>query len=143
MNPTQNLDERQAYVRLGDSAYAASRQRMALQVIGQDPLRFLRLTWERVQFFWAAAGPGAKTMSLMSALWSMLAFAGVLMMLRKDWLLGMVMAGALLLYPLPYYVTLASTFFRYPIDPLVALLAIYACGVVWSRLLSRPTVRPS
>jgi len=137
MNPTQNLSERQEYLRLGDAEYAASRQRMAMHVIRQDPMRFVRLTWDRVQYFWAAAGLGADHMSLMAALWSLLAFAGLLKVLRQDWLLGMVLAGALVLYPLPYYVTLASTFFRYPIDPVVDLLAIYACAAVGSWFLLR------
>ncbi len=36
-------------------------------------------------------------------------------------------ASALLLFPLPYYVTHSETFYRHPIEPIVGLLVGYAC----------------
>ena len=126
LNPTQNSDELQAYLRLGDAAYAASRQQMALRFIRQNPAEFVRLTRDRVLFFWAPVLGGNRP-GLGPACWSILAFVGLGMMLRQDWLKAVVFASALLLYPLPYYVTLASTFFRYPIDPILTLLVLYSC----------------
>jgi dolichyl-phosphate-mannose-protein mannosyltransferase len=134
LNPTQNPHELQAYLRLGDIPYAASRQQMALAVIRTNPGRFLRLTRDRILFFWAAAGPDADRMSIAAGCWSILAFAGLLLMVRSDWLRALTFAPALLLYPTPYYVTLASTFFRYPINPLVTLLAIHFCVTLGKRL---------
>jgi 4-amino-4-deoxy-L-arabinose transferase-like glycosyltransferase len=139
LNPTQNPGELQAYLHLGDTQYAASRQKMAMQVIRQDPARFLRLTRDRIFFFWAAAGPDAHRMALRSALWSLLAFAGLLKMLRDNWLRAVPFAAALLFYPLPYYVTLASTFFRYPIEPIVTLLVAYACVTMVETVLPSPS----
>lgn len=126
MNPTQNWDELQDYLRLGDAPYAASRQQMAMQFIRQNPVQFVRLTRDRIFFFWGA-GPGEIRTSLGHSCWAILAFAGLLLMLYRDSLRALVFASALLFYPLPFYVTLASTFFRYPINPLVTLLAVYAC----------------
>jgi hypothetical protein len=139
LNPTQNRDELQSYLRLGDLPYAASRQQMALQFIRQNPAKFVRLTCDRVLFFWAAAGPSAKRMAWGPACWSLLAFAGLLTMLRNDVLRAAAFASALLFYPLPYYVTLASTFFRYPINPVMTLLVVYACiTLADSALPSKP-----
>jgi hypothetical protein len=127
MNPTQNLDELQAYLRMGDAPYAASRKQMAVQFIRRNPAQFARLTRDRVLFFWGADLVW-KRLAAATACWSLLAFIGLVRMLRHDWLRAMAFASALLLYPLPYYVTLASTFFRYPIHPIMILLALYACS---------------
>ena len=35
--------------------------------------------------------------------------------------------SALLLFPLPYYVTHSESFYRHPIEPVVGLLVAYAC----------------
>ena len=39
-------------------------------------------------------------------------------------------ASALLLFPLPYYLTHSETFYRHPIEPVVGLLVAYACVVL-------------
>jgi len=140
MNAIQNLTERQAYLRLGDAEYVASRQRMALEFIAQNPGRFLELTRNRIVNFWAAAGREEAKLGLVAS-WSALAFAGLIGMLRKRPLISVPFAAALLLYPLPYYVTLACTFYRYPINPVVDLLAIYACATAGSWLLLRLQTR--
>jgi Dolichyl-phosphate-mannose-protein mannosyltransferase len=124
MNPTQNWDELQTYLRMGDAPYAASRQQMAVQFIRQNPAEFVHLTRNRFDFFWAA---GSGWSRLGPACWSILAFAGLLLMLRHNPLRAAAFAGPLLIYPLPYYVTLASTFFRYPINPIMTLLVLYTC----------------
>ena len=36
-------------------------------------------------------------------------------------------ASALLLFPLPHYVTHSESFYRHPIEPVVGLLVAYAC----------------
>jgi len=137
VEPTQNRNELQTYVRMGELQYVTSRQQMALQCIRQDPARFARLTRNRILFFWAAAGPGATRMSFASAGWSILAFAGLWMLWRRERITAMVFAGALLLYPLPYYLTLAAPFYRHAIDPLITLLAFNACFTFWEIALAR------
>jgi len=126
LDPTQNTDELHDYVRLGESQYARSRQLMALQFIRQNPARFVRLTRNRIAFFWAA-GLGADRPALGSAIWSLLAFTGVLLILRNKPINAAVFAASLLFYPIPYYLTLAEAFYRHPIDPIMTILVVYAC----------------
>jgi hypothetical protein len=121
---TQNWDELQTYVRMGEAQYVALRQQMAIQFIRQNPAEFRHLTRTRFDFFWA---PGSGRRRLGAACWSILALAGVLLALRHEPLRAVAFAGALLFYPLPYYITLAETFYRYPINPIMTLLALYAC----------------
>ncbi len=127
LNPTKNRDEFMVYEQMGDAGYAASRQRMALGFIQQHPAEFLRLTWVRIIYFWTASeefGP------IWRACVSLLAFVGLLLM-RRNSIAGLApFASALLLFPLPYYVTHSESFYRHPIEPVVGLLVAYACVVL-------------
>ena len=124
LNPTKNRDEFLVYQQMGDAGYAASRQRMALGFIQQHPAEFIRLTWARIIYFWTASETFAP---IWRACVSLLAFAGLLLM-RQNAVAGIApFASALLLFPLPYYVTHSESFYRHPIEPVVGLLVGYAC----------------
>ena len=124
LNPMKNRDEFLVYQQMGDAGYAASRQQMALGFIRQHPAEFLRLTWVRIIYFWTASETFAP---IWRACVSLLAFAGLLLM-RRNSIAGFApFASALLLFPLPYYVTHSESFYRHPIEPVVGLLVAYAC----------------
>ena len=143
LNPTQNWDELQAYQRLGDRGYAGSRQKLALEIIRQNPRRFAHLTWNRVLFFWAGIRGGTGKPALAPACWSILAFAGLAQIMRRSWLRAIAFAAAILLFPLPYYITVASLSYRYPINPLVNLLAVQACFTLAEWVLRSPSTDTS
>ena len=125
LDPTQNTQELQSYLQLGDARYASSRQRMAMEFIRTNPAEFVHLTWNRVTFYWAA-GLGWERM--LPGCWSILAFVGLMVMMRRATVLLVApFASALLFYPLPYYVTHTESFYRYPIEPAMALLVVYTC----------------
>jgi hypothetical protein len=124
LNPTRNSSELQAYLQMGDAAYGKSRQQMALGFIAQHPGQFLGLTWSRMLYFWMASEAlGSKWRAGIS----ILAFLGLLLMYRDHSSAIAPFASALLLFPLPYYVTHAEAFYRHPIEPVVGLLAVYTC----------------
>jgi 4-amino-4-deoxy-L-arabinose transferase-like glycosyltransferase len=131
-NPTHNPQELHDYLRLGERQYSALRGKMAMQFIRKNPGTFWRLTRDRILYFWTAELDSASGQGVKTACWSALAFAGLILMLRKRPLVAAVFAGALLLYPLMYYVTLAVIFYRYPIEPIITLLALYALFVLAS-----------
>ena len=125
LDPTQNDEELQAYLTMGDAAYCLSRQRMAYNFIRQNPGEFLRLTRDRVLFYWV---PSTKGAWVLRVCWSLLSFVGLLILTReKGVLVTAPFISALLLYPLPYYVTHAEGFYRHPIEPAMALLVAYCC----------------
>jgi 4-amino-4-deoxy-L-arabinose transferase-like glycosyltransferase len=124
LNPMKNRDEFLVYQRMGEASYAASRQQMALGFIRQHRAEFLRLTWTRIIYFWTASETFAP---IWRACVSLLAFVGLLLM-RRNSIAGIApFASALLLFPLPYYVTHSESFYRHPVEPLVGLLVAYAC----------------
>ena len=124
LDPTHNDQELRAYLGMGDAGYAASRQDMAFDFIRRNPAEFARLTWNRVVYFWTAS-------ETFAAVWrgcgSLLALTGLFLMWRNAVAGIAPFASALLLFPLPYYVTHSETFYRHPIEPLLGLLVAYAC----------------
>jgi hypothetical protein len=96
---------------------------MALGFIQQHPAEFLRLTWTRIIYFWIASETFAP---IWRACVSLLAFVGLLLMCRNAIAGVAPFASALLLFPLPYYVTHSESFYRHPVEPVVGLLVAYA-----------------
>ena len=136
LDPTQNSQELAEYLQLGDAGYAASRQRMAVEFIRAHPLQFVQLTWSRVLFYWSGGRGWAR---LLAAGWSILAFAGLLLVMRQHSLLQTApFVSSLLLYPLPNYLTHTEGFYRHPIEPVITLLGIYSCFVLAEALISGP-----
>ncbi len=123
-DPMENFREFLVYRQMGETRYAASRQKMALASIRQRPGEFLQLTRMRVVYFWT--GSESFGLGWQTCIW-LLAFLGLVLMCRNAVPVAAPFASALLLFPLPYYVTHANTFYRHPIEPLVGVLVAFAC----------------
>ncbi len=135
LDPTHSSPELQAYLAMGEAGYCASRQQMAFDFIRQHPAEFVRLTLARIVYFWTASetyGP------VWRACLSLLAFTGLFLMWRNRVAGLALFVSALFLFPLPYYVTHSESFYRHPIEPLVALLVTY--GSVGLLNLSRSRI---
>jgi len=115
-NPAANAQELRAYVEMGESGYFTSRQRLAMDAIRRDPVRFLKLTLARVAYFW-------RSDEFPFGWIPFLAFVGVIGLLRQNAFLVAPFVSALLLYPIPYYITHADWNYRYPIVPTLLLPA--------------------
>ena len=116
---------------MGELPYIAMRRQQALDYIRADYGRFAKLSVRRFVYFWA--GPpkdteppwiGAAKNSLFLG-WSVLAFWGLgrAMRLRKPgaWLLFWLF----LLYPAIYYFVYCIPRYRHPIEPEMAILAVF------------------
>ena len=120
-----NLTERAAYISLGDVGYAASRGQMACEFIRTHPKTFARLTWGRFLYFWSSSRIMGR---VVPSLISLIAFLGLLLLTyRNGWRISAPFISSIFLYPLPYYVTHTESLFRYPIEPILLLLASYFC----------------
>jgi hypothetical protein len=104
------------------------------------------LTGKRFVRFWAGTGeapasPSHRTLSL-----SALSFVGLALLWQRRQTL-LLFAIPLLLFPLPYYITHAEVRYQFVIDPLLAILAGYACEsfLTWCarKPSSAPTLAPS
>ncbi|MGP0019632.1 MAG: ArnT family glycosyltransferase [Candidatus Sulfotelmatobacter sp.] len=118
---------------MGELPYIAMRKQQALDYIRADHGRFATLCMRRLVYFWA--GPpkdtqpqwmGVAKNSLFLA-WSVLAFWGLGRALRLRWRKPGVwlLFWLFLLYPAIYYVVYCIPRYRHPIEPEMAILAVF------------------
>src|SRR5208337_1019355 len=87
-----------------------------------NPQAFWRRKAHRTVSFWTNQRiMGTPLATLMSAL----GIFGFVLLMGRDRQLGIVFAGALLLYPIAFYFTLSLSIYRHPIEPILCLLAAY------------------
>jgi len=124
--------EYKLYASMGEVAYSRMRGEQGWANLRAQPLTFLKLTAERVEFFWRGVPhpeekhPANEIFRI--ANFSFLSAAGLMglgLMLRRrvpgSWLFAAVFG----LVPLAYYVVTVQARFRHPIEPLIAVLTVY------------------
>ncbi len=152
-HPSHVPEELALYRELGEKAYAANCQQRALEWIAAEPARFASLCLRRIVYFWvgdspltdertsrsvgARLDPNAWAKFLSFAALGILGWIGALRWrgpARDRALLLAALAG----FGLAYYVTHVSERYRFPIDPLLALLCAAAvlewCGRARARM---------
>jgi len=136
-HPDDNLQEAQLYRSMGEPAYMASKQREALQFVRAHPadaaqLTFHRVvttwlgTWDPLQDSWAAEPWSQRVSELFKIVFSLLALIGAWLALRSHNPDAAPYAMVILSYPVVFYLTHGSARYRYPIDPILTLLAVSA-----------------
>lgn len=125
---------------LGEIRFMDEEKQQLKKFIRAHPGKFLRFTFERVWYFWAAPPQATvvegydfrverHTQFLLAALFS---FAGLaLMFLRRNsqaWLL----APFLLIYPVPYYLVNPFPRYKHPIEPVMLILIVYVLSAAQS-----------
>jgi hypothetical protein len=120
------------YERMGELKFAQMRQREAIANLRSRPGMFAKWTLDRFFFFWdgtphAANGHSANEY-LRQLSYSFLSLCGLLglglMLWRRVEGAGL-FALVFALVPLVYYVVTVQPRFRHPIEPLIAVLAVY------------------
>ena len=124
--------EYKQYVNMGEIAFAKMRGEQAKERIRARPWRTAKWTLDRFLFFWdgtphAANGHLANEF-LRQLSYSFLSVCGLLglgLMLRRRVEGAGLFAAIFLLLPLPYYLVTVQPRFRHPMEPLIAVLAVY------------------
>jgi len=146
LSPRDNSSEYRLFLENGEVRYVQLKSSLAWSYISTHPMEFAKLTGKRFIRFWAGTGeaPGApshKTLYL-----SVLSFAGLALLLRRRQTF-ILFALPLLIFPLPYYITHAEVRYQFVLDPLLAILAGYACESFFAwcsrRAAPSPTLAPS
>jgi hypothetical protein len=124
--------EYQQYMRMGEIAFAKMRGEQAKERIKARPWRTAKWTLDRFLFFWdgtphAANGHLANEFlrQLSYCYLSVCGLLGLAVMLRKRVQGAGLFAAIFLLLPLPYYLVTVQPRFRHPMEPLIAVLAVY------------------
>ena len=140
-HPTHNAFELAKYEALGELRYVQQARDDAFRFVREHPLEFLNLTWLRARWFWDGS-----FLILQSGEWwrpweywplSALGLLGLLFAITRrprGWLL---FAMALLVYPIPYYLSFPTARYRHTLEPLLLLLAAYLVSVIWIELQVR------
>ena len=132
-HPSINDAEFRKYAQLGEIRYIRMKQQEATDFIRHYPGIFVGLTVRRIVYFWNGI-PDVWSEDLepfdMLKTWpylllSALGLLGALEMLRQKQKGAGLLAGLLLIYPLPYYITYPHERYRHLVEPVLLLLAVY------------------
>jgi len=124
--------EYQQYVRMGEIAFAKMRGEQAKERIKARPWRTAKWTLDRFLFFWDGT-PHAVNGHLANEYLRQLSYCflsvcgllGLLLMLKRRAEGAALFALIFILLPLPYYLVTVQPRFRHPMEPLIAVLAVY------------------
>lgn len=149
--PLINSAERARLIAEGEPQFNAEEQRLAVEFIRSHPGEFVGKTWNRILDTWTAVDDSFEDHWIASlhligeniflcSVFSLLSFAGLLLALRANRIEPLPLAICLILFPVPYYISLAEMRYRHPIDPLLTVLTAYAVSRAWENVTRRPMV---
>jgi 4-amino-4-deoxy-L-arabinose transferase-like glycosyltransferase len=131
-HPTFSQKEYASYKRMGEIAYVQSKQKLGFQFVRDYPWEFTTLTGNRIAHFW----DGSAMLYHVPVAWywipssfavlSFLLLPALLIAHRGNLHGWQMFFGAVLLYPLPYYLTFSHVRYRHAIEPLLLLLIVYS-----------------
>ena len=146
LHPFQNPLEASRFKSLGEIEYMREKQYEAIAFMRANPgttvnliARRVELYWfavsDRPRFDWGAAPFYVKALFFPNLLMILFAWFGAATALRGSRPGAMLFVFALLVFPLPYYVTHALVRYRFPLDPVLAILSVYGLlsAVPWTQ----------
>lgn len=143
LHPMFSLAERYRLIFEGEANYNKEKTRMALAYIKAHPGEFMRKTWSRVLDTWGSTEDSVKDAWVaalhlsredvwLCSAFSVLSLAGLLLALHEKGLDALPVVLCPIVFPLPYYITHTALRYRHPIDPFLAILAVYAVSKLWT-----------
>jgi hypothetical protein len=125
----------QEYQRLGEMEFVSLMKDRLFTYVRQNPKEFLAASAGRFEQFWTVP----KRFRWFTVLLSVLAWAGIFLGLRNHRDETVPIAAAMIFYPAVFYISYVFARYRYPIDPLIYLMAAYAitCFLRWIRSRSK------
>lgn len=145
-HPGNNPEAMRQFAAMGELRYMKMEQRAAFQFIRENPGEFLGFFGERIFYFWAgnpqatlirswSMAPARHVAFMISTL---AAFAGLGLCWRRGGRGTFLLACALLVYPIPYYIAFPAPRYRHAIEPEMLLLIIYALWLARGRQVRWP-----
>ena len=136
-NPITNIYERSLLILWGEPQFNRLQQGFAVQFIESHPAKFMKYTWNRILDTWSAKDNSATDRWLgvlhlqredvwLYSLFSVLALAGLVLALEKRGAEALPLVMCVIVFPLPYYITVTEMRYRHPMDPFLAIFAVYA-----------------
>jgi 4-amino-4-deoxy-L-arabinose transferase-like glycosyltransferase len=139
-HPYSSPTELAEYKALGELGYTRAKAVKAKQFLREYPGEFATITAKRIVYFWN--GRARQFADRIAPIWlpwlykwlSLAGLAGLLFASLKRVHGWPLFTTAILLYPLPYYITYSQLRYRHVIEPLLLLLIAYGIVEVSARL---------
>lgn len=136
LHPFQNPLEASRFKSLGEIEYMKQKEHEAIAFMRANPGTTLHLVARRVALYWFAVSDRprfdwstapwyVRYLVLPNLLMILFAWFGAATALRRNRPGAMLFVLALLVFPISYYVTHTLVRYRYPLDPILAILSVY------------------
>lgn len=150
-HPGNDPEAMHTFAAMGELPYMKAEQHAAFEFISAHPGEFADFFAERIFYFWGGnpqmmlvrswnLAPARHLAFLLS---SLAAFAGLWLCVRDQVRGIFLLACALLVYPIPYYIAFPAPRYRHAIEPVMVLLIIYALWLYRGREVRWRRLRPS
>jgi hypothetical protein len=136
LHPNDSREEAEKYKRMGEIAFMAEKQREALQFIRTHPADTLQFMFRRFvnnwlgitdnpSDAWSSSPLYLKAFIVLNFLLSLLTMLGTLFAYRDQPKEVIPYVAVILVFPLIFYLTHSSLRYRFPMDPVMMVLAAY------------------
>jgi Dolichyl-phosphate-mannose-protein mannosyltransferase len=132
LHPTNSSDELAKYSQMGEIAYMKEKKTKAIQFIRAHPGEFLYACKKRILYFWIRGRKDGPFLAYTNLGFVMLLPLGLFFMARKNLSHFMLFAMFPIIFPLIYYVTLASVTYRHAIEPILTVIAAVGLEGIFS-----------
>jgi hypothetical protein len=124
-HPLQNVKQAERVKALGEPEFNRQSTREAFAWATEHPAPFVKLTAERIFYFWLQPIPGQTAKAVWLGLLCVAGFLGLWRLARADFWAALPMALFLLVLPLPNYLVHVGLRHRFPLDWICLLLTVY------------------
>jgi hypothetical protein len=149
LHPNENIEEGHKYASMTEIPYMEEKQREAWAFIRSHPADVARFTlhrfsnhwlgvWDSPADLWAAVPWYMKLRIIFSCAFALLSWLGMLFAHRARGAAVHPLAMVMLIFPLTFYFTHTSLRYRFPMEPIMVVLAVFAVAYAVSPAARRP-----
>lgn len=148
LHPTEDPQEADKFARMTEIPYMEEKQSEAFAFMRTHPRDTMRFffrrfadnwlgIWDAPADMWTYMPSFMKLTLVWNCLFSLLSFAGALFAYRARSEVALPFGSVMLMFPVVFYVTHTSGRYRYPMDPIMAILTVFALAYPLSQLGKR------
>jgi hypothetical protein len=148
LHPTEDPKEAAKFARMTEIPYMEEKQSEALGFMRTHPRDTMRFffrrfadnwlgIWDAPRDMWRFMPPSMRLTIIWNCLFSLLSFAGALFAYRTRSEAALPFASVMLMFPVVFYVTHTSGRYRYPMDPIMGILTVFAIAYPLAQLSKR------
>jgi len=154
LHPTEDPKEAAKFVRMTEIPYMQEKQSEALAFMRTHPRDTMRFffrrfadnwlgVWDAPRDMWRFIPAYVKVTLVWNCVFSLLSFAGAFFAYRARSETALPFASVMLIFPVVFYITHTTGRYRYPIDPIMTILTVFAIAYPFSQLTKNRFVKLS